>query len=275
MKNKWKTACHYVNTYFFVWLSTHKCENKLEGLTEKTHFLSWLIGEFQALKFILGQTNILFSSWNTVPHWVVREAIAMKGWIEKMEEAILPLPLRPGDGTQWDVDDPSALLASFNQAALSQHLLSHRNMPSWWLSSSPRNSLSSCHAWSPFLWIEGPVACPTGNVPQRPSCPHPCAPACRDQLWEPGSALVSWGCFVYTVEFWFWFMRNLIFDQKSPCMCEKLSVVVEAQLPHFLFSLWKQITLNALWILKIRELFSSSSPQMKNNSVTLFFPPIW
>lgn len=61
---------------------------------------------------------------------MVREAIAMKGWIEKMEEAILPLPLRPGDGTQWDVDDPSALLASFNQAALSQHLLSHRNMPS-------------------------------------------------------------------------------------------------------------------------------------------------
>lgn len=181
----------------------------MEGLTKKKIFFfwSWFISEFKTLKFILGQTNILFSPWNKMPHWAVGEAKAVKGWIPKIEEVSPSLPSlccsHPAGARLQDVDG-SALLASFNWAAPSQHLPSPRSMFSPWLSSSSKGGFSPWCAWSPFMREEEPMPPSAGNVPQRrtflplPSCACMQSPA-TSLLHAPSSVLFSWSCSVHLV----------------------------------------------------------------------------
>lgn len=75
---------------FFVWLSTHKCENKSEASTQKPIFCHGLLANLKPWKFVAGQANISFLPWNKAPHWIARGPTGRTGRFTRWRTRGLP-----------------------------------------------------------------------------------------------------------------------------------------------------------------------------------------
>lgn len=104
---------------FFVWLSTHKCENKLEASTQKNIFCHGLLANLKPWKFMAGQANILLFPWNKAPHWIARGPTGSPGRFTRWRTRGLPrhpaaFARRPRRVTGlWGTRDPLLRLPPF------------------------------------------------------------------------------------------------------------------------------------------------------------------
>lgn len=75
----------------FFWLAVNtQMWKEIGGINSQPHFLSWLIGDFKTLKFILGQANMLLFPSNKAPHWLAQGTTESKGWSTRWRRQGLP-----------------------------------------------------------------------------------------------------------------------------------------------------------------------------------------